>query len=404
MKSLISQHEITIVGVAGSIGKTGTKRAIATVLSQKYRVRWQDGNYNDVVSVPLIFFGLDMPSLTSPIAWMKIFRAMKREIANYNYNVVVIELGTDGPGQIARFAKYITVDIGVLTRIAPEHMEYFSTIDAVAKEELSLQNFSTRLIVHEQIVEDFGDLLNQTPETFGKSHSSTSRFSAVDSNVTIQINEKQIEAKTQLTGEHQIWGLSAAALVASSLGLNNQEITKGIESVTPASGRMQMLKGIKNSTIIDDTYNANAESMMAALETLGKIETRQRIAVLGNMNEMGDLSEEVHRKVGNYVDPKKIHTVLTIGADANKYLAECVERKGVKVFRFDKPEQVGSKLKEIIHQDAAVLLKGSQNGVFLEDAIKPILNDPNDISRLVRQSPEWIAKKSKLLAQVKSQP
>ena len=133
------KNSIKIVGVVGSIGKTSTKRAIAEVLSVRHKVQYQSGNYNDLATVPLVFFGQPTPSLFNPFAWLKVFLANERQLAKpYPYDLVVVEIGTDGPGQIQAFARYLHLDIAVVTALTPEHMEYFADIDAVATEELQL--------------------------------------------------------------------------------------------------------------------------------------------------------------------------------------------------------------------------------------------------------------------------
>src|SRR3990167_5428097 len=114
VRRLRKKNDLTIVGVVGSIGKTSTKLAIAQTLGATRTVRYQTGNYNDIVSVPLVFFGLDLPSLLNPFAWLKVFIKTERVIgSDYPYEIVVVELGTDGPGQIAAFKRYLMLDIAV---------------------------------------------------------------------------------------------------------------------------------------------------------------------------------------------------------------------------------------------------------------------------------------------------
>jgi hypothetical protein len=148
VRQLRARHHFKVVAVAGSVGKTSTKLAIADLLGQTLRVRHQTGNYNDRVTVPLVFFGLNEPSLYNPLAWIKAFGTSQSEISlPYPYDVVVVELGTDGPGQMADFA-YLKPDITVVTSVAPEHMEYFGDLDRVAAEELTVFGYSKRVLVN----------------------------------------------------------------------------------------------------------------------------------------------------------------------------------------------------------------------------------------------------------------
>ncbi len=126
IRRLRRKHRFLLIGVAGSIGKTSTKFAIGTVLRHVMRVRFQEGNYNHIVSVPLAFFGQNMPSLMNPLAWLVVI--LKNEVhlrKKYPYDVVIVELGTDGPGQIAEYSRYLMIDIAVITAVVPEHMESF---------------------------------------------------------------------------------------------------------------------------------------------------------------------------------------------------------------------------------------------------------------------------------------
>lgn len=161
-------------------------------------------------------------------------------------------------------------------------------------------------------------------------------------------------------------------------------------------GRMQLLVGKNGLTIIDDTYNNVSQvPLMAALDVLYSSHAVSRIAVLGNMNELGRFSRDAHLQVGEYCDPKKLDLV-TIGPDANKYLASAAEQAGCVVERFDSPYDIGEYLQPPkLKKGTTLLIKGSQNRVFLEEAIKPLLADPSDRTHLVRQSKAWITKKEK---------
>lgn len=398
VKRLQSQHDITVVAVAGSVGKTSTKRAIAQVISQKYSVAWQDGNYNDIVSVPLVFFGLSMPSLMNPVAWLKTFRAMQKLTADYPHEIVVLELGTDAPGQISEFSRYLQVDIGVVTPIAPEHMEFFDSLEAVASEELALQNFSKEIIVHDSSPEQFPSLVETGAKTYGHKNTSDSAVDIAGSKVVIKTAQKSYKFSSELLGAHQLENLAAACLVAEQLGVDHARVQKGLAAIQAAPGRMQKLKGMYGSTIIDDTYNASPEAVEAALNTLYALSSAKKIAVLGNMNELGETSAKLHEEMGALCDPKQLKLVITIGPDANEYLAKQAESNGCNVIRSDSPYEVGEILGKEVTAGTTVLLKGSQNGVFLEEAIKPILGNKKDVSKLVRQTKAWLTKKQKMFA------
>jgi UDP-N-acetylmuramoyl-tripeptide--D-alanyl-D-alanine ligase len=136
-------------------------------------------------------------------------------------------------------------------------------------------------------------------------------------------------------------------------------------------------------------------ALKLALDSLYEIKAPQKIAVLGNMNELGKYSETTHTEIGTYCDPKQLDLVVTIGPDANKYLAPAAEAKGCSVKIFENPYDAGTFLKPLIKKGAVILVKGSQNKVFAEETIKSLLANPADESKLVRQSQEWLNKKQK---------
>jgi UDP-N-acetylmuramoyl-tripeptide--D-alanyl-D-alanine ligase len=407
VRRLRNKNEFKVIAIAGSIGKTSTKLAIAHVLNQGFKTRYQEGNYNDLVSVPLIFFGQDMPSILNPIAWFKIFLDNEKQLKHkYPYEVVVVELGSDAPGQILQFKSYIKADLGVLTAITPEHMEYFADLDAVAKEEMTLAELSKNLFVNEDLVpkEYLGELDKTRTVTYGIKNQAQIRM------VNIHFNEHSADFKivsgpnTLVNADHeqitepQLYSITAASAVSAELGMTGAAIEKGIRSIKPVSGRMQHLNGVKDSLILDDTYNASPEATKAALDTLYRIKSKQKIAILGNMNELGGYSQREHRIVGEYCDPHDLDLVVTIGPDANKFLAPAAENKGCKVKTFVSPYKAGEFVKSIIEPKAVVLVKGSQNGVFAEEAVKILLENKEDTAKLVRQSKHWLEKKVKSFA------
>jgi len=372
VRRLTKRHQFQVVGVAGSVGKTSTKLAIAKVLSQTNRVQYQEGNYNDIVSVPLIFFGQQMPSLLNPFAWAATFWRNEKIIRqDYSYDVVVVEVGTDAPGQINEFRSYLKLDIGVLTAITPEHMEYFAGLDAVAAEEIIIAGFSTLMLVNrdacapEYLSDIKSSLLSYAINQEADFRIKNIIFSETSCDFEVyQADRTFLKAKHELISEPQLYSVLAAVAVGEQLGMTAVNIEKGLHNIKPVSGRMQRLKGIKGSTIIDDTYNASPHATIAALNTLYRIEAPQKIAVLGNMNELGDYSESEHQKIGEHCDPNELDLVVTIGPDANKFLAPAAEEKGCQVKMFDDPYSAGKYIKSTIKPKAIVLVKGSQNKVF----------------------------------------
>jgi UDP-N-acetylmuramoyl-tripeptide--D-alanyl-D-alanine ligase len=404
VKGLQARNKLTVVAVVGSIGKTSTKFAIARVLSVERSVRWQEGNYNHILTVPLIFFGRKTPPLYNPFAWLKIIISNQSQIRNYPYDTVVIEVGTDGPGQIAEFKKYLKVDIAVVTAVTPEHMEYFGTIDAVAKEEFSISQISKQLIINSDLCDDrYYAKLNKQSLTFGQKKADyvIDGLSMSDGDLAFLLKhagKSWLKLSTQGISTAEAYSATAASVVANQLGMSDEHIESAVADLTAVSGRMQRLKGIKDSLIIDETYNASPDAMIGALDSLYALKASQKIALLGNMNELGTVSEAEHQRVGEYCDPKQLDYVVTLGPDANDYLAPIAESKGCKVVKFKDPYSAGDFIKSVLKDKATVLAKGSQNNVYAEEALKVLLDDSADQAKLVRQSEEWLSKKRKNFA------
>nr|AIA13408.1 Mur ligase middle domain protein [uncultured bacterium] len=401
VKKLRRRHSFKVVGVAGSIGKTSTKIAIARTLQATHQVQWQEGNYNDRVTIPLIFFGHSEPSLFNMFAWLRIFMKNARIIRKpYPYQYVVVELGTDRPGLTKEFA-YVKPDLIVLTAVTHEHMEYFKTLDGVAEEELRTLDFSDLALVN----------IDDTPAHYleGRTYKSYGTHEAADygitegknvhlrgQEVTFRLGKKDsFTLEIPLLGKQGAKTALAAAAAAHLLGLSTPDIEKGVSGVSAFAGRMQVLYGQLNSTLIDDTYNSTPDAATAALDVMYGGDAPQRIAILGSMNELGDYSPEAHRIVGDYCDPSKLDLVVTVGKDSRDYLAPAAKDRGCQVKTFLDPNKAGKFVRKQLQEGAVVLAKGSQNGVFAEESLKPLLADKADEAKLVRQSAYWMGVKAK---------
>ncbi len=245
-KRFLRKHEPKIVAVTGSVGKTSTKLAIATVLSTHYKVLYQEGNYNVDVSVPMTIFDLPMPPLAklkSPFEWLKQLWYMERKIhLKFPFDIIVLELGTDKPGDVVHFRKYLRPTIGVVTAVTPEHMEFFKTIDAVAQEELSIATFSELIVINrDDIDETFARYVNNSNiDTYGTSGVAEYHYLIEDFEagsgfagkfVSPEFGEQQVVLK--LAGEHNVKAAVAAGVVGIKLGLTQPEIVAGLNAIRP---------------------------------------------------------------------------------------------------------------------------------------------------------------------------
>lgn len=403
-KRYLKRHKPQLVAVVGSVGKTGTKVAIATVLSEKYRVRLHAGNHNTPMSVPLSVLGVEYPEdVHSWRQWWTVFQAARLRIkSSKDVDVIVQELGTDHPGDIKYFSHYLQPDIAVVTAVSDEHMEFFPDLVAVAKEELSVAGFSQFTIINRDDIDErfakLADTHNLT--TYGLGQLAEYRLDMADSSPLDGRTGKvicpewgEVPISLQLIGEHNAKAAAAAVAVAAKLGLTSQQTAVGVAKIKPTAGRMSLLRGLEDSILIDDSYNSSPLAAKLALETLYHIEAPQRIAILGSMNELGRLSAQAHEALGKVCDSSKLDWVVTIGEEAELYLAPAAKEKGCQVRCFKSAIEAGGFVHSIMKPGAVILAKGSQDKVYAEEALKVLLHNTEEEASLVRQSPAWLAKK-----------
>jgi UDP-N-acetylmuramoyl-tripeptide--D-alanyl-D-alanine ligase len=393
--------EVRLIVVAGSVGKTSTKRAIATLLTERYRVALHEGNHNTPMSVPVAILGIDYPEDVHSIgAWLSVFRAARQRIKNpTGVDVIIQEIGADHPGDIVHFGTYLKPHIGVVTAVTPEHMEFFSTMDAVAEEELTAANFSELAIINRDDIDGryAAFLTNTNLDTYGTTGAAEYRFETQDftledgykGNIIAPEFPEAFPVAIKVVGEHSLRPVMGAVAVAAKLGLSPAEITKGLAAIRPVPGRMNILKGIEDTIIIDDTYNSSPLAASSALQALYSLQVPQRIAILGSMNELGTSSQEEHEKLGNMCDPSMLSWVITVGSEAEKYLAPAARARGCQVKSFKSAIDAGGFAHSVVERGAAVLAKGSQGDIYLEEAVKVLCVMTED-DELVRQSPEWM--------------
>ena len=394
VKRLRRNNDFKVIAVAGSVGKTTTKMAIAKTLGSKSRVCFEEGNYNDRLTVPLVLFGEREPAIFDIKAWLSLLkRTSKFSKQKFPFEYVVVELGSDAPGQLKKFS-YLRPDIFVLSAISVEHMEHFKNMESVAREELTPIHFSRTRIVNIDDVSS-GYLAGVSYLGYGFSAQLGYRVEESEGNqITIQLDGKGAVSMTSpLLGSQGAKAVAAAAATAHQLGWDALSIRHGLEYISQVSGRMQALAGINGTTLIDDTYNSSPLAAKAALDYLYGFNSSNKIAILGSMNELGDESRASHEEVGRYCDPAKLSLVVTIGQHAEYYLAPVASANGCKVISFASPVDAGNYVKENLLQGSVVLAKGSQNYVFAEEALKLLLTNADDASKLVRQSEEWLTKK-----------
>lgn len=405
---------VKLVAVVGSVGKTSTKIAIGTVLHEKFRVRLHEGNHNAELSAPLAILGVEFPEDIRRLSqWRAVFKAIKLRLKQPDeVDVIVQELGTDRIGQIPHFGTYLSPDLTVVTSVSAEHMEYFKTLDAVAAEELAAANFSKAALINRDDVDGIyaATITNGALNTYGTTSTAEYRFETEDYTfedgfvgqfIAPDLTEP-VDVMLHLIGDHSTRAAVAAGAVGLKLGMTAEEIARGIAKIRPVKGRMNILRGMEGSTIIDDTYNSSPLAVSSALQALYQTNVPQRIVVLGSMNELGDTSEVEHKAVGKLCDPSLLTHVITVGDEANQWIAPVAEANGCHVVTCRSALEAGAQVRALLEPGAIMLFKGSQGGIYLEEAVKVVLHSTDDDAQLVRQSPEWMEKKRKFFESLTS--
>jgi UDP-N-acetylmuramyl pentapeptide synthase len=207
-----------------------------------------------------------------------------------------------------------------------------------------------------------------------------------------------IKTTVKLVGEHSIRAAVAAGAVGLRLGMNEEALRRGLANIRAVNGRMNILRGVQDTIIIDDTYNSSPLDASSALAALYQMAVPQRIAVLGDMNELGESSAAAHEAIGKICNANELTHVVTVGEDAQKYLAPAAQSNGCHVVSFKTALEAGAFVHKVLEPGAAILFKGSEGGVFLEEAVKIVLHSTDDESSLVRQTPSWIETKQQFFS------
>jgi UDP-N-acetylmuramoyl-tripeptide--D-alanyl-D-alanine ligase len=400
-KAYLKKGNVRVIAVVGSVGKTSTAHVLRATLGSTFKVHAPTTAYNTEKSVQLTFF--DMRFATSPAGWFfTVLRLILKSSGRPDFTHAVVELGTDAPGDLAKF-KWLPIDVLVISAITPEHMANFADLDAVAQEELSLVGDAGMVVANANAIrqKDIEQIASraQAYSIYGKGSSyELKRASWSDSHTDVVFQTPSGEWSVdglRLIGEHSFDAVLASLCVAEIEKIELNMLTKSLQSIEPVAGRMQVLRGKNGSVIIDDSYNASPDAVRASLSTIYDVfKSHKRIVLLGQMNELGKHSESYHREMGTLCDPKKLQAVVTLGDEANTWLAEEAEKKGCKVTRTSSPYEAGAYIAPLLTADTVVLVKGSQNRVFAEEAIKSLLQNKDDEKKLTRQTDYWMAKKA----------
>lgn len=399
-RKVILTHNPFVIAVTGSVGKTSTKEAIYQVLHDQFgeEVRKNHGNFNNELglSLAILGYGHDKNKQPSPLGWIPfLFKAYLTTFEKKYPKYLILEMGVDNPGDIAYFESLVQPDIAVITSVSGAHLANFKNLKAYQDEKISIikglknggkvvVNFDEKELQNLPFDQLFSYSLNNSKANF---FTQDIKYSLSGTEYRICSSGQKIAIKSKLLGFQSIYSSLAAFAVGHALGFQSLEIKKSLEKIEPVSGRMKLIKGKKNITIIDDTYNANPSSVKAALQVLSGLDyDGRKVAVLGNMNELGQFEIGAHSDVADFAKDKA-DLVIFAGPNAEKQ-AEIVG--GKKSLAYKNRIELEKKLDDVIKPGDLVLIKASQNKNFFEEITKKIMLEPEKASEiLVRQSKRW---------------
>ena len=393
------------------MGKTSTKDAIFTVMSEGFFVRKSEKSFNSEIGVPLTILGCNN-AWNNPIFWAKniIEGLMLIILKNHYPKWLVLEVGADRPGDIKDITKWLKPDVVVVTAFpdVPVHVEYFDSPEEVIEE----KEYLVKALKHDGVlilnqddekVQAFRHEYNNKVITFGFNDGATIKASHDTFNVHKRQTSFRIDSKGSSIpviingslGRQHIYSAIAAFAVGFSQGLDLSSTSSAYENHEIPPGRMRVINGINKSTIIDDSYNSSPAAVKEALVVLKSISiSGRRFAVLGDMMELGTYSMEEHRKVGVQV-AESSDILITVGVRARS-IAESAIKSGMgknDTFHFENSFEAGKELVQMLEKNDVVLIKGSQS-IRMERIVKEIMAHPEQAGELlVRQDKEWLSRR-----------
>lgn len=413
-KLVLRKYHPKIIAITGSVGKTGTKDAVFAVLGETLVARKSAKSFNSEIGLPLTILGCEN-AWTNPLLWLKnIGIGLSLIISRVHYpKWLVLEIGADKPGDIARAASWVVPDIAIITRFGdvPVHVEFFKSPEEVFEEKANLakalrSNGVLILNADDPRVLALRDKTKAKVITYGTNESAM--FRATNAQIAYEkgpSGEVPVGMTFKLEydgnvfpvvlrgvlGIQPVYGALAALATGVYLKLNIVDMIEKLSLHESSIGRMHLIPGIKDTTIIDDTYNSSPVAAMAAIGALQGIETKgRRIAVLGDMLELGKFTINEHKKLGSLAGTFA-DIVVAVGPRA-KYIVEGALESDMSeknILEFEDSRIAGKYLEGVIHAGDIILVKGSQ-GMRMERTVQEIMAHPENAGNLlVRQDEEW---------------
>ncbi len=354
-------YNIPVIAVTGSVGKTSTKDILASVISKEYKVLKTQGNLNNHIGLPLTILKLK------------------------EHTAMVVEMGMSSLGEISILSKIAKPNISVITNVGTAHIGKLGSRENILKAKLEILDGMDKNGT--LVINNDNDMLNNWNKnnneykvvTYGIKNDSDIiakdiKLEELYSQFTAIIENEKLNVKVPVGGEHFVYNALCAIAVGKLLNIKSDNILKGIERFELTKNRMEIKKNKNNVTIINDCYNANYDSMKASLEYLSKSNLKRKIAVLGDMLELGNYSKQLHEKVGEEIVKNKIDILITVGKEAKSILnkATSLGLKKENAYNFETNEQAINLLNKILKPEDIVLVKAS-NGMNFNKIIEKII-------------------------------
>lgn len=396
---ILRRYQPTVVAIAGSVGKTGTKEAVAVAVATPVRtVRKTPGNFNAEIGVPAtVLSGASAP--TGWLDWLRLgWTGVRQAVFGGSYpSTLVLELAADHPGDLRPLLSLIKPSIGVLTSAAPEHLEFFGDEAGVVEEEslvvrLLNQQQTAVINIDDPRIADLTESLKCRVITYGWSSSAMVRGVSLQPTTDVHglpdgMVAVIVVAGQQLTvslpgvlGRHQVYPILAAVATAVALGDDVTEAVARLSAYVPPPGRMRLFHGRNGALLIDDSYNASPEAVQAALRSLSEIEVPgQRIAVLGQMSELGAAAADWHDRIGREIARLRIHQLVTVGPLAERIGTSAISAGFSPTAVRNVPNAIAAaaSLQTDLQPGTAILLKGSRYASRLEQTVAVLLENPD---------------------------
>ncbi|MAF59603.1 MAG: UDP-N-acetylmuramoyl-tripeptide--D-alanyl-D-alanine ligase [Candidatus Pacebacteria bacterium] len=408
---VLFKYKPKVVAVTGNVGKTSTKDAIYSVMSSRFFVRKSEKSFNSEIGIPLTIIGCQN-GWSNPFIWIKnIIEGFLLIVLKNHYPAwLILEVGADRPGDIKSISRWLKPDIVVVTRVpdVPVHVEYFNDKDHLLEEKRSLvyalKSGGTLILNADDInTAKFEEETQNSTITYSMMENGAINASrdevrykrGIPVGLTYRVDYGGSSAPVKIegsVGRQQIYSTLGAVAVGVALNMDLVSIGKSLELHATPPGRMRILKGIKKTLIIDDSYNSSPVALTEALLALKRLETTGRkIAVLGDMMEIGVHTAEEHKKAGKQV-AETADILLTVGM-RSRHIAEGAQNNGMSeknIFQYDDSERAGKELELLLKEGDMILVKGSQSP-RLEKTVLEVMKHPERREELlVRQDAEWM--------------